>query len=67
MQIQINLCGGDAHSLAKIAQSEANQKGLALLGAIQPPYAAFAFRYCASLVCGVCCAKDYLFAAPLVV
>ena len=67
MQIQIYLCGGNALALAQIAQSEANQKGLALLGAIQSPHATFAFRYCAPLVCGVCCAKDYLFAVPLVV
>ena len=67
MQIQINLCGCDTHSLAQIAQSEANQKKLALLSAIQPPYTAFTFHYCASFICGMCCAKDCLFAVSLVV
>jgi hypothetical protein len=53
MQIQIYLCSSNDFALAENPQSKTNQKGLALLGALQPPYATFTFCYCAPSACGL--------------
>ena len=67
MQIQIYLCGGYALALVPKAQSQADEKGFALLPAVQPAHAPFNVCGCAPSVRGVCSAQSgaFTFLLPL--